>query len=164
MIRRCGANVSDALRRLYENGWPKLLRTRYGGKARQNKNAKRSRPRSVVSQSRLEEDPRLKTMWDGYALRLISGRTRTPLCSTTKPAESQRSSNNPKLYPIATPRPIWLIKIGRRRYNEKLWCGWTKCLCRCPQRSHPGFVYWLPRFQTLKLRVSNLLLSMESRL
>jgi len=24
-------------------------------------------PRSVVAQSRLEEEPRLKTMWDGYA-------------------------------------------------------------------------------------------------
>ncbi|MBK7933573.1 MAG: ammonia-forming cytochrome c nitrite reductase subunit c552 [Acidobacteria bacterium] len=42
-------------------------RTRYGGSEAIHKTPKDSDPRSVVSQSRLEEDPRLKVMWDGYA-------------------------------------------------------------------------------------------------
>jgi nitrite reductase (cytochrome c-552) len=43
------------------------VRTRYGGSEAIQVTPKDSDPRSVVSQSRLEEDPRLKTMWDGYA-------------------------------------------------------------------------------------------------
>ncbi len=43
------------------------VRTRYGGSEAVHKTPKDKDPRSVVAQSRLEEDPRLKTMWDGYA-------------------------------------------------------------------------------------------------
>ena len=42
-------------------------RTRYGGSEAKPHTPSEADPRSVVSQSRLEEDPRLKTMWDGYA-------------------------------------------------------------------------------------------------
>lgn len=42
-------------------------RTRYGGSEATQRTPSEADPRSVVSQSRLEEDPRLKTMWDGYA-------------------------------------------------------------------------------------------------
>ena len=42
-------------------------RTRYGGSEAQPQTPSGADPRSVVAQSRLEEDPRLKTMWDGYA-------------------------------------------------------------------------------------------------
>jgi len=42
-------------------------RTRYGGSEAIHKTPKESDPRSIVAQSRLEEDPRLKIMWDGYA-------------------------------------------------------------------------------------------------
>ncbi len=42
-------------------------RTRFGGSEAIAKTPTQADPRSVVSQSRLEEDPRLKTMWDGYA-------------------------------------------------------------------------------------------------
>jgi nitrite reductase (cytochrome c-552) len=42
-------------------------RTRYGGSEAIAKTPGQADPRSVVAQSRLEEDPRLKTMWDGYA-------------------------------------------------------------------------------------------------
>jgi nitrite reductase (cytochrome c-552) len=42
-------------------------RTRYGGSEAEQKTPSNKDPRSVVAQSRLEEDPRLKTMWDGYA-------------------------------------------------------------------------------------------------
>ena len=43
------------------------VRTRYGGSEAMPRTPTDSDPRSIVSQSRLEEDPRLKTMWAGYA-------------------------------------------------------------------------------------------------
>jgi nitrite reductase (cytochrome c-552) len=43
------------------------VRTRYGGSEAVPREPDEVDPRSVVSQSRLEEDPRLKTMWAGYA-------------------------------------------------------------------------------------------------
>jgi nitrite reductase (cytochrome c-552) len=42
-------------------------RTRYGGSEALPHEPTRADPRSIVAQSRLEEDPRLKTMWAGYA-------------------------------------------------------------------------------------------------
>ncbi len=42
-------------------------RTKYGGSEALPRTPTDADPRSVVAQSRLEEDPRLKTMWDGYA-------------------------------------------------------------------------------------------------
>ena len=42
-------------------------RTRYGGSEAMLRSPTEADPRSVVAQSRLEEDPRLKTMWAGYA-------------------------------------------------------------------------------------------------
>ncbi|HVT44923.1 MAG TPA: ammonia-forming cytochrome c nitrite reductase subunit c552 [Thermoanaerobaculia bacterium] len=43
------------------------VRTRYGGSEAVPRTPDEVDPRSVVAQSRLEEDPRLKTMWAGYA-------------------------------------------------------------------------------------------------
>jgi nitrite reductase (cytochrome c-552) len=43
------------------------VRTRYGGSEAIPHTPDNADPRSVVAQSRLEEDPRLKTMWAGYA-------------------------------------------------------------------------------------------------
>jgi nitrite reductase (cytochrome c-552) len=43
------------------------VRTRFGGSEAVHQTPKQADPRSIVAQSRLEEDPRLKTMWDGYA-------------------------------------------------------------------------------------------------
>lgn len=42
-------------------------RTRFGGSEAVPRTPTAADPRSVVAQSRLEEDPRLKTMWAGYA-------------------------------------------------------------------------------------------------
>jgi nitrite reductase (cytochrome c-552) len=42
-------------------------RTRFGGSEALPQTPSEADPRSVVAQSRLEEDPRLKTMWAGYA-------------------------------------------------------------------------------------------------
>jgi nitrite reductase (cytochrome c-552) len=42
-------------------------RTRFGGSEAIPKTPTEADPRSIVAQSRLEEDPRLKTMWSGYA-------------------------------------------------------------------------------------------------
>jgi nitrite reductase (cytochrome c-552) len=43
------------------------VRTKYGGSEALPRTPDQADPRSVVSQSKLEEDPRLKTMWAGYA-------------------------------------------------------------------------------------------------
>ena len=43
------------------------VRTRYGGSEAVPRTPDQADPRSVVAQSRLEEDPRLKTIWAGYA-------------------------------------------------------------------------------------------------
>ena len=43
------------------------VRTRYGGSEAVPRTPSSADPRSVVAQSRLEEDPRLKTLWAGYA-------------------------------------------------------------------------------------------------
>src|SRR3712207_5037993 len=43
------------------------VRTRYGGSEALPRTPTEKDPRSVVAQSRLEEDPRLRTMWAGYA-------------------------------------------------------------------------------------------------
>jgi len=43
------------------------VRTRFGGSEAVPRTPTNADPRSVVAQSRLEEDPRLKTMWAGYA-------------------------------------------------------------------------------------------------
>jgi len=43
------------------------VRTRFGGSEAVPKTPSGSDPRSIVAQSKLEEDPRLKAMWAGYA-------------------------------------------------------------------------------------------------
>jgi nitrite reductase (cytochrome c-552) len=43
------------------------VRTRYGGSEAMPRTPTDKDPRSIVAQSRLEEDPRLRTMWAGYA-------------------------------------------------------------------------------------------------
>jgi nitrite reductase (cytochrome c-552) len=43
------------------------VRTRFGGSEAVPRTPTQADPRSLVAQSRLEEDPRLKTMWAGYA-------------------------------------------------------------------------------------------------
>lgn len=43
------------------------IRTKYGGSEAMPRTPTDADPRSVVSRSRLEEDPRLKTFWAGYA-------------------------------------------------------------------------------------------------
>ncbi len=52
----------DAYRRTVDQ-----VRTRFGGSEALPRTPNQADPRSVVAQSRLEEDPRLKTMWAGYA-------------------------------------------------------------------------------------------------
>jgi nitrite reductase (cytochrome c-552) len=43
------------------------VRTRHGGSEAVQRTPSAADPRSIVAQSRLEEDPRLETMWAGYA-------------------------------------------------------------------------------------------------
>jgi nitrite reductase (cytochrome c-552) len=43
------------------------VRTRFGGSEAQARTPSEADPRSVVAQSKVEEDPRLRAMWSGYA-------------------------------------------------------------------------------------------------
>src|SRR5688572_28464914 len=43
------------------------VRTRFGGSEAEPRTPTNADPRSVVAQSKIEEDPRLKAMWAGYA-------------------------------------------------------------------------------------------------
>jgi nitrite reductase (cytochrome c-552) len=43
------------------------VRTRYGGSEAEHRTPTEADPRSIVAQSRLEEDPRLRIIWAGYA-------------------------------------------------------------------------------------------------
>ena len=43
------------------------VRTRFGGSEAEPRTPTKADPRSIVAQSKIEEDPRLKTMWAGYA-------------------------------------------------------------------------------------------------
>jgi nitrite reductase (cytochrome c-552) len=55
---------------LQYDGWRRTVdqvRTRYGGSEAVPRTPTGADPRSIVAQSRLEEDPRLKLMWAGYA-------------------------------------------------------------------------------------------------
>lgn len=47
-----------------------MKRTRFGGSEAMPRTPTSDDPRTVVTQSKLEEDPRLKTMWAGYAFAL----------------------------------------------------------------------------------------------
>lgn len=44
-----------------------MVRTRFGGSEAEPRTPSAADPRSIVARSKLEEDPRLKTMWAGYA-------------------------------------------------------------------------------------------------
>jgi len=44
-----------------------MVHTRYGGSEAMPRTPSQADPRSIVARSRLEDDPRLKTMWAGYA-------------------------------------------------------------------------------------------------
>jgi nitrite reductase (cytochrome c-552) len=44
-----------------------MVRTHYGGSEAMPRTPTQADPRSVVAQSKLEQDPRLKVMWSGYA-------------------------------------------------------------------------------------------------
>ena len=44
-----------------------MVRTRFGGSEAMPRTPTQADPRSVVSQSKIDNDPRLKTMWAGYA-------------------------------------------------------------------------------------------------
>jgi nitrite reductase (cytochrome c-552) len=52
----------DAYRRTVD-----MVRTRFGGSEAHPRTPTQADPRSIVAQSKLEEDPRLKTLWAGYA-------------------------------------------------------------------------------------------------
>ena len=72
-------------------------RTKYGGSEALPHAPTDVDPRSIVSQSRLEDDPRLKTMWDGYAFAVDFREERGHAYMLTDQSftERQRITNQP---------------------------------------------------------------------
>lgn len=67
-------------------------RTRYGGSEAIQRTPTGADPRSIVAQSRLEEDPRLKTMWNGYAFAVDFREERgTRTCLRTRRSPNART-------------------------------------------------------------------------
>ena len=87
-------------------------RTRFGGSEAMPRTPTQADPRSVVAQSRLEEDPRLKTMWAGYAF-----------------AVDFREERGPRLH---AGRPdVHRAPEGRRSSPAPACSATRRCTCRC---------------------------------
>jgi nitrite reductase (cytochrome c-552) len=73
------------------------VRTRYGGSEAMPRTPTDADPRSVVAQSRLEEDPRLKRMWAGYAFAtdFREERGHAYMLEDQTYTERQRAANQP---------------------------------------------------------------------
>ena len=99
------------------------VRTRYGGSEAVPRTPTAADPRSVVAQSRLEEDPRLKTMWAGYAFADGLPRGARPRLHARGPdlhraPAASRSSRAPAC--TATRRSTCRTsKLGRRRSRSR---------------------------------------------
>jgi nitrite reductase (cytochrome c-552) len=59
-----------------------MQRTKYGGSEAMPHSPTQADPRSVVARSKLEEDPRLKTMWAGYSFSADYRERRETSCSS----------------------------------------------------------------------------------
>ena len=86
------------------------VRTRFGGSEAEARTPTEVDPRSMVAQSRLEEDPRLKQMWAGYAFAKASRRS-TPLrlrssnfIASTRSAGSNASSQGWSSAEVTSPK------------------------------------------------------------
>jgi len=72
------------------------VRTKYGGSDALPKTPTQADPRSIIAQSKIEEDPRLKKMWQVMRSRLISARNAaTPSCWTTRRLPAGKPNPNP---------------------------------------------------------------------
>jgi nitrite reductase (cytochrome c-552) len=73
------------------------VRTRFGGSEAVPRTPTSADPRSIVAQSRLEEDPRLKTMWAGYAFSrdFREERGHAYMLDDQTYTERQRATNQP---------------------------------------------------------------------
>ena len=91
----------DAYRRTVDQ-----QRTRYGGSEAIPRTPTQADPRSIVAQSRLEEDPRLKTMWAGYAFAtdFREERGHAYMLDDQTYTERQQVTNSPVRACTATPR------------------------------------------------------------
>jgi len=74
-----------------------MERTKYGGSEAEPRSPTQADPRSVVARSKLEKDPRLKTMWAGYAFsKDYRSDVATPTCSTIRPSPKASSLIRPE--------------------------------------------------------------------
>ena len=115
-------------------------RTRYGGSEALPHTPTEADPRSVVAQSRLEEDPRLKTMWAGYAFAVDFRKKRghaymlEDQTFTERRGEVQAAGH---LHPLPRLGVRALQEGGRRRPHQGLRALQPDALHRRPGRTSP---------------------------
>ena len=89
------------------------IRTRFGGSEAVPRTPTAADPRSIVAQSRLEADPRLKTCGRGTRSRWTSERSAaTRTCSTTRPSPSASTPRSSRGR-ASTATPRWSSPIAR---------------------------------------------------
>ena len=88
------------------------VRTKFGGSEALPRTPTDADPRSIVAQSRLEEDPRLKTMWAGYAFAVDfrEERGHAFMLDDQTFTERQIVTNPPPLSPT-TCGSYWLLAV-----------------------------------------------------
>ena len=123
-------------------------RTRYGGSEAEPRTPTKADPRSVVAQSRIEEDPRLKTMWAGYAFAkdFREERGHAFMLDDQTYTERQQAAKQPGtcLHCHASIAGA-LQKSRRRRPDERLREVQSDAVCRSAQAGHAsGRVHRLP--------------------
>ena len=143
----------DAYRRTVDQ-----VRTRYGGSEAVPRTPSDADPRSVVAQSRLEEDPRLKTMWAGYAFAtdfreerghayMLEDQTFTQRQQVTKQPGTCMNCHASVYVPFKTLGDTDLVK-GFERMNQMAYFEARK------QVQHPVSCIDCHDSQTMQLRVT----------
>ena len=114
-------------------------RTRYGGSEAEPRTPTKADPRSVVAQSRLEEDPRLKTMWAGYAFAkdFREERGHAFMLDDQTYTERQQAAKQPGTCLHCHASIVGALQKGRRwRPDQRLREVQPDAVCRSAQAGH----------------------------
>ena len=97
------------------------VRTRYGGSEAVPRTPTTADPRSIVAQSRLEEDPRLKTLWAGYAFSKDFREERGPRLHARRPDVHRAPAGREAARHVhALPRvDLGAVPQARRRRSDR---------------------------------------------
>ena len=126
------------------------VRTRYGGSEAEPRTPTQADPRSIVAQSKLEEDPRLKLMWAGYAFSkdFREERGHAYMLDDQTFTERQQVAKQPGTC-INCHASVYVVykQLGGGDIIQRLRTIEQDAILRSPKGGYPpGFLYRLPRF------------------